>query len=154
MCNFRRIPLEIHISYHLAVLDFVTSKMPQPEVRIHFPNYLLNWPFPRSQNPHYLEAKSASSKWLESFHPFDEKSQKAFNLCDFSKFILSSTQTVADRQKACWARLHTHQLTEVRGITVLVHGKISIMSLFSATSRWLRLDKPFLSFRRIFRLGR
>ena len=47
------------------------------------PNTMENWPWKRSINPHYEEVKAQSDDWLKSFRPFNEKSQVAFDRCDF-----------------------------------------------------------------------
>ncbi|THU84488.1 terpenoid synthase [Dendrothele bispora CBS 962.96] len=52
--------------------------------RFYIPDTLANWPWPRHLNPAYKEQKALSSAWLRSFNAFDEKSQKAFDLCDFN----------------------------------------------------------------------
>ncbi|KAJ7238782.1 putative terpene cyclase [Mycena haematopus] len=48
------------------------------------PDMLSNWPWPRHLNPHYEVCKEESAAWLEMFHAFSPKAQKAFNLCDFN----------------------------------------------------------------------
>ncbi|RPD59287.1 terpenoid synthase [Lentinus tigrinus ALCF2SS1-7] len=48
------------------------------------PDTLAKWPWLRLLNPHYAEVKAESSAWLESFHAFGPKAQKAFNKCDFN----------------------------------------------------------------------
>ncbi|KAF9040486.1 terpenoid synthase [Hymenopellis radicata] len=57
--------------------------VPSPTV-FRLPDSLARWPWPRHLNPHYVEAKAASSAWLESFHAFPPKAQSAFNRCDFN----------------------------------------------------------------------
>ncbi|THU78335.1 terpenoid synthase [Dendrothele bispora CBS 962.96] len=54
--------------------------------RFFIPDTLAYWPWSRHLNPAYGEQKALSSAWLRSFNAFDEKSQKAFDLCDFSRF--------------------------------------------------------------------
>lgn len=54
------------------------------------PDTLAHWPWARALNVHYPEAKRESSEWFNSFHAFGPKSQKAFNLCDFSEYIALS----------------------------------------------------------------
>lgn len=54
------------------------------------PDTLATWPWPRRVNPHYAEVKAASAAWLESFHAFSPKAQKAFNVCDFSELSVIS----------------------------------------------------------------
>jgi len=45
---------------------------------------LANWPWQRRLNPHYLEVKAESDAWVQSFHPFEPKEQKKFDLCNLS----------------------------------------------------------------------
>ena len=65
-----------------------SSKMSSPSPKTFtLPDTLAAWPWPRMLNSHYTEVKAESSAWLESFHAFGPKAQKAFNKCDFSKFL-------------------------------------------------------------------
>ncbi|KAH8886432.1 terpenoid synthase [Thozetella sp. PMI_491] len=50
---------------------------------LYIPDTLASWPWPRACNPNYEICKQESSVWLESFHAFSPKAQKAFNRCDF-----------------------------------------------------------------------
>ena len=50
------------------------------------PDLLEGWPWSRSLSPYYEEAKEQSSSWVRSFAPFDQKGQRAFDACDFSRF--------------------------------------------------------------------
>ncbi|EGN95075.1 hypothetical protein SERLA73DRAFT_187364 [Serpula lacrymans var. lacrymans S7.3] len=52
--------------------------------RFRFPDTMSNWPWTRQISPFYESVKAESSAWVESFKPFDERTQKAFNRCDFS----------------------------------------------------------------------
>ena len=54
---------------------------------ITIPDTLRFWPWPRHINPHYSTCKKESSEWCESFKAFSPSAQKAFNKCDFSKWI-------------------------------------------------------------------
>ncbi|RDX52874.1 terpenoid synthase [Lentinus brumalis] len=56
----------------------------QSRLSFRLPDTLSNWPWPRQVNAHYTEVKAESSAWLESFHAFGPKAQKAFNKCDFN----------------------------------------------------------------------
>jgi len=58
----------------------------QPVIRL--PDTLRHWPWPRTINPHYEICKEESEAWMESFHAFSPRAQKAFNRCNFS--LLSS----------------------------------------------------------------
>ncbi|KAF8212710.1 terpenoid synthase [Mycena galopus ATCC 62051] len=58
-------------------------EVPQ-EVSFYLPDMLPQWPWPRSINSFYEEAKKESAEWCESFKAFSPKAQKAFNLCDFN----------------------------------------------------------------------
>ena len=65
-----------------------------PATSFRLPDTLAGWPWPRRINPHYAEVKAASAAWLESFHAFGPKAQRAFNLCDFSKHALEVLRTL------------------------------------------------------------
>ncbi|CAA7262204.1 unnamed protein product [Cyclocybe aegerita] len=43
------------------------------------PDLLQNWPWNRHLSPYYEEAKRESSAWVESFKPFDQDGQRAFD---------------------------------------------------------------------------
>ena len=47
------------------------------------PQTMTNWPWKRAINPHYEEMKEETNTWLRTFKPFNEKSQIAFDKCDF-----------------------------------------------------------------------
>ena len=47
------------------------------------PDLLRAWPWERHLNKNYDAAKAASLKWFTSFKAFDDKSQDAFDRCDF-----------------------------------------------------------------------
>ncbi|KAK4445273.1 terpenoid synthase [Podospora aff. communis PSN243] len=49
------------------------------------PDFLRDWPWKRSLNKHYEEAKAASLEWFQGFRAFDPKSEDAFNRCDFAR---------------------------------------------------------------------
>ncbi|EGN95045.1 hypothetical protein SERLA73DRAFT_61540 [Serpula lacrymans var. lacrymans S7.3] len=57
----------------------------QKSERFRIPDTLVEWPWQREINPLYEEVKAESSAWVESFHAFDGKTQKAFNACDFKR---------------------------------------------------------------------
>lgn len=44
------------------------------------------WPWKRRLSPHYSDVKAESTAWTESFKPFSERGQKAFNACDLSQY--------------------------------------------------------------------
>jgi len=48
------------------------------------PDPLAQWPWPRKLNQHYAEVKPESDKWIHSFESLDSKSQRSFDLCNFS----------------------------------------------------------------------
>ncbi|EJD05124.1 terpenoid synthase [Fomitiporia mediterranea MF3/22] len=54
-----------------------TSKM------LYIPDMLANWPWKRAINPYYDEVKAESDAWFRSFKAFSERSQHAFDKCDF-----------------------------------------------------------------------
>ena len=49
------------------------------------------WPWPRTLNRYYQEAKSESDNWLRGFEALDAKSQRSFEFCDFRTHILRLT---------------------------------------------------------------
>ncbi|KAH9973606.1 isoprenoid synthase domain-containing protein [Lactifluus volemus] len=51
--------------------------------KIHLPDPLAQWPWPRKLSEHYTEVKQECDAWLQSFGVLDAKSQKAFDLCNF-----------------------------------------------------------------------
>ena len=57
------------------------------EITFHLPNFLDNWPWPRRINPHYDEVKLEGCTWLEDFGVFSPRAQRAFNACNFSKYL-------------------------------------------------------------------
>lgn len=52
----------------------------------YIPTTMANWPWQRAINPHYEEMKAESNAWLRTFKPFNEKSQIAFDKCDFGTY--------------------------------------------------------------------
>ncbi|KAI9449082.1 isoprenoid synthase domain-containing protein [Lactarius psammicola] len=48
------------------------------------PDPLAQWPWPRKLNQYYAEVKPESDKWIQSFEALDTKSQRSFDLCNFS----------------------------------------------------------------------
>lgn len=49
------------------------------------PDPLVQFPWPRTLNPHYAEVKPGSDTWLRDFNAFDENSQRSFDLCNFGE---------------------------------------------------------------------
>ena len=49
---------------------------------LHIPETLEDWPWLRVVNPHYEEVKCESNAWFKSFKLFNERSERAFDLCD------------------------------------------------------------------------
>ena len=60
--------------------------MSSPVLTCRIPDILVNFPWPRNLSEHYDEAKAESSAWTGSFHPFNEKGLRGYNLCDFSTY--------------------------------------------------------------------
>jgi hypothetical protein len=56
------------------------SSLPQ----FYLPDPLAQWPWPRKLSEHYTEVKPESDEWLRSFQALDAKSQRSFDLCNFS----------------------------------------------------------------------
>jgi len=56
------------------------SSLPQ----FYLPDPLAQWPWPRKLSEHYTKVKPESDEWLRSFQALDAKSQRSFDLCNFS----------------------------------------------------------------------
>jgi hypothetical protein len=56
-----------------------------PSTTFIVPDLLSQWPWQRRLSPYYEACKEESGSWLRSFHIFDEKSQDAFDRCEFSE---------------------------------------------------------------------
>ena len=54
---------------------------------IYLPKTMEDWPWKRAINPFYEEVKAQSNDWLYTFNPFNERSQLAFDKCDFGKHL-------------------------------------------------------------------
>ncbi|KAI0058755.1 terpenoid synthase [Artomyces pyxidatus] len=52
--------------------------------QLRIPDALANWPYKRQINPHFVEVKAESDEWVQNLHAFNEKSQWAFDRCDFA----------------------------------------------------------------------
>ena len=63
------------------------SKMASTPRLLYLPETLTNWPWPRVIRPEYEEVAAESHEWVKSFQPFDEKSQYAFEKCNFGPFF-------------------------------------------------------------------
>ncbi|KAI0695236.1 isoprenoid synthase domain-containing protein [Cytidiella melzeri] len=50
---------------------------------LYLPETMKNWPWPRAINPYYEEVTRESNAWFKSFKPFNERSQYAYDKCDF-----------------------------------------------------------------------
>jgi len=57
-------------------------------VKVHFPDFLENWPHKRVLNPHYKAAKAETREWIHSFGRFEGKGLDAFDRCDFGEDLL------------------------------------------------------------------
>ncbi|KAI0089631.1 isoprenoid synthase domain-containing protein [Irpex rosettiformis] len=55
-----------------------------PEM-LYLPETVRDWPWTRMINPYYKEVAHESSVWLKSLEPFKERSQYAFDICDFGR---------------------------------------------------------------------
>lgn len=53
---------------------------------LYLPETMTNWPWPRVINPHYEEVKAESNAWFHSLKAFSDKSQYAFDKCDFGQY--------------------------------------------------------------------
>ncbi|KAL0579187.1 hypothetical protein V5O48_002809 [Marasmius crinis-equi] len=53
-------------------------------VRYTLPLTLRGWPWQRRLNPTYESCKKESAVWISSFGAFDQRSQRAYERCDFS----------------------------------------------------------------------
>lgn len=68
-----------------------------PVIRI--PDTLINWPWPRIISPYYEQCKAESTAWFEGFKAFSPRAQKAFNRCDFSKWLYMDDNGTRRQQK-------------------------------------------------------
>lgn len=48
------------------------------------PLVLVDWPWPRKENPLHAATKIESDQWFESFNAFEPKQQNAFKACNFA----------------------------------------------------------------------
>jgi Delta6-protoilludene synthase len=55
------------------------------EQYLSLPDLLAEWPFKHEPNPQQ-DIVADSAAWVESYNPFDKKSQDAFNRCKFGIF--------------------------------------------------------------------
>ncbi|KAF9560259.1 terpenoid synthase [Agrocybe pediades] len=61
-------------------------KFDEPEQKMHYlPRTMDNWPWPRAINPYYKDISAQSDAWFHGFKAFNEKSQRAFDMCDFEQ---------------------------------------------------------------------
>jgi hypothetical protein len=49
----------------------------------YLPRTMDAWPWPRQINPHFEEVQAQSDAWFSTFNAFSDRSQHAFNVCDF-----------------------------------------------------------------------
>ena len=57
--------------------------MSSQQKMLYLPDTMADWPWPRAINPHYKEIGAESDSWFKEFKPFTERSQYAFDKCDF-----------------------------------------------------------------------
>ncbi|KAH7887274.1 isoprenoid synthase domain-containing protein [Phlebopus sp. FC_14] len=50
---------------------------------LYLPETMANWPWPRAINPHYEQVSAESNAWFHGFKAFTQRSQHAFDKCDF-----------------------------------------------------------------------
>lgn len=60
--------------------------MPLEETSFVLPDLLNDLPHKLIHNPHYEVVSAESALWVESYSPFDEKTQNFFNRCTFGLF--------------------------------------------------------------------
>jgi hypothetical protein len=53
--------------------------------QLYLPDILAHWPWPRTINPYYRDVQAESDAWFKGFNAFTEKSQYAFDMCDFGR---------------------------------------------------------------------
>ena len=70
---------------YVQSLHTIAAEPQQNHDLLHIPETLADWAWLRVINPHYEEVKRESNAWFKSFKPFNERSQYAFDLCDFGK---------------------------------------------------------------------
>ena len=74
---------------------YTYSYMSDPVQMLYIPQTMVNWPWPREINPHYKEISAESNAWFHSFKAFSERSQLAFDKCDFGwYFCLKSPSSI------------------------------------------------------------
>ncbi|TFY62379.1 hypothetical protein EVG20_g6722 [Dentipellis fragilis] len=66
--------------------------------KLHIPDTLANWKWPRHLNPHYLEVKRESAAWAAGFRAFSSKAQHAFDLCDIN-LLAALAYPLADKAR-------------------------------------------------------
>lgn len=54
--------------------------------KVKIPDLFRAWRWPRHLNKYYSEVRAESNQWIHTFGFFDDKSQDAFDRCDFGKF--------------------------------------------------------------------
>lgn len=57
-----------------------TGKLPS---MLFIPDTMVNWPWPRAINPHYVEVKADCVAWFHAFKALNARSQYAFDKGDF-----------------------------------------------------------------------
>ncbi|KAG1793407.1 isoprenoid synthase domain-containing protein [Suillus plorans] len=56
---------------------------------IYLPDTMVNWPWPRTINPHYEDVKAEVNASFRDFKALSPNSQEAFNKCDFEHFRIA-----------------------------------------------------------------
>ncbi|KZT23360.1 terpenoid synthase [Neolentinus lepideus HHB14362 ss-1] len=62
---------------------------------LYLPETMSNWPWPRAINPRYEEVSAQSNAWFHSFKAFTQRSQDAFDKCDFGRLASLAYPTAA-----------------------------------------------------------
>lgn len=68
---------------------------------LHLPETMKRWPWPRAINPHYKVVSAESDTWFHHFKAFTEKSQKAFDKCDFGRLASLAYPTASKGNLDC-----------------------------------------------------
>lgn len=61
-----------------------------------FPDFMEGWPFPTRPSCASDKSNAESKAWVESYKPFSEKAQRAFNKCDFGSFAARAFANLPD----------------------------------------------------------
>ncbi|KAJ7137766.1 terpenoid synthase [Mycena epipterygia] len=81
----------------MTVTTSSTTSSDQKVKMLYLPETMKKWPWPRAINPYYEEVSAESNAWFHGFKAFSEKSQYAFDKCDFGR-LASLAYPTASRE--------------------------------------------------------